>query len=216
MGGDEVKFDCWEESEAIAAFMRDRGWDSSSRTFQLWSYFQNRSLSELDKAYADKERPSVVLWDSQLTDKGRAYLDPERYIIQFRGKLGNDPNMRALLQQGYRLIMSNMDALYLDCGFHSWMGSDPGNNRCSPYKTWQQIYENSARKMISMHLQLSYHIHAHQILGGEAVMWSEQTDGASIEIKIWPRTSAFAERFWSDPRTSWIEALPRLRAQRDR
>lgn len=36
---------------------------------------------------------------------------------------GVDPQIQGLLQKGYRLIMSNYDALYLDCGFGAWVGA---------------------------------------------------------------------------------------------
>lgn len=36
-----------------------------------------------------------------------------------------------------------------------------------------------------------------RILGGEVTMWAEQLDGHTIDSRIWPRTAAVAERFWS-------------------
>ena len=35
------------------------------------------------------------------------------------------------------------------------------------------------------------------ILGGEVCMWAEQLNAETMDSRVWPRTMAVAERFWS-------------------
>ncbi len=172
MGGDEVKVVCWNETKEVLDYMSQQGWGRELEDFyEMWKEFQNRALDELDQAFGREQ--DVVFWTSGLTEEGRApnYLDKDRYIIQF-WENADDPSTKILIEQGYRLIMSNSDALYLDCGYSAWIGDLP-NNWCSPYKGWQLIYDNSPRRIVE-NFGLVYENHAQQFLGGEAAMWSEQ------------------------------------------
>jgi len=45
------------------------------------------------------------------------------------------------------------------------------------------------------------------ILGGEATMWSELVTPLSIDSRIWPRTAAIAERFWSSKEINDVESM---------
>ena len=50
------------------------------------------------------------------------------------------------------------------------------------------------------------------ILGGEATMWSEFTTGEIVDSRIWPRTAAIAERFWSPESVRDVESMYRRMA----
>ena len=47
-----------------------------------------------------------------------------------------------IVTSGFDMIFSNADALYLDCGYGAWVGSE-GQNWCSPYKGLKVIWNCS-------------------------------------------------------------------------
>lgn len=153
---------------------------------KLWGYFQDNALARLDKV--NYQKVPVILWTSRLTEEPflTKYLDKNRYIIQVWTK-GDDPQVTTLLEKGYKLIISNYDALYLDCGFGGWVTD--GNNWCSPYIGWQKVYDNRMETMGGPYID--------QIYGAEAALWAEQVDEFSLDSRFWPRASAMAERLWS-------------------
>jgi len=54
---------------------------------------------------------------------------------------------------------------------------------------------------------------AARILGGEATMWAEYVSPETVDSRIWPRTAAIAERFWSPV---WVRDLEDMYRRMDR
>jgi len=82
LGADEVKFRCWNESETISAYMKQKGWPKTREGFvKLWSEFMDKSVARLKKATPEKTQ--IVVWSSELTHKEHIKkLDKDEYVIQ--------------------------------------------------------------------------------------------------------------------------------------
>lgn len=206
MGGDEVSFNCWNATDSIVSWMKTKGWGREEADFmKLWDIFQTTALERFDKANGGKKVP-IIMWTSHLTfPEYLHYLPNDRYIIQV-WTTGTDSQVKNMLDKGYKLILSNYDALYMDCGFGGWVST--GNNWCSPYIGWQKVYENRPSVIAGDK--------KHLILGGEATLWTEQSDDSTVDNRLWPRGAAWGERLWSDPLDTWIEANPRMLVHRER
>ncbi|CAG0879764.1 unnamed protein product [Darwinula stevensoni] len=212
MGGDEVLFPCWNETEEIIEWMQTQGYEKED-FIRLWAEkFQKTAYDKLTEANADVKMP-VILFTSKLTENERVenYLPKEDYIIQTWEDRDNIGRYAHLISKGYRMIFSNYDSLYLDCGYGPWVGGD-GQNWCSPYKSWQRIYDNDIFKiaMNVTNFTLPEEAVRSQVLGGEACLWTETASEGSLLSKIFPRSAALAERLWTDPSSNFTEAEVRL------
>ncbi|XP_076682190.1 fused lobes isoform X4 [Andrena cerasifolii] len=191
LGGDEVNLDCWAQYGNITAAMQAQ---NMTDHHALWAEFETKMLQRLVKANRDQTPKAVILWSSPLTKRPyiTTYFDPKVHVIQSWGG-SNWPETPDLLEDGFRVILSHVDAWYLDCGFGRWR--ETGEAACGEYRTWQTVYNHRPwRDYPQQQLNL--------VLGGEAAIWGEQTGDASLGPRLWPRASALAERLWSDMPTN--------------
>ncbi|CAK4615361.1 unnamed protein product [Aphanomyces euteiches] len=216
MGGDEVHFGCWNMSKAVTDNMPKR---DAKAFIDLWGNFQKKARGLVHDISPESK---LMLWTSDLTKSAniQQYLNPSEYIIQVWDAIGSNASA-SLARLGYQVVLSNYDAWYLDCGFGNWLSK--GTSWCDPVKSWPTIYS------VNMFAGMTPDLHQF-VLGGEGTavlktwfekfilvaLWSEMADENSADLKLWPRTAAAAERLWSNPNSSWKDALPRLRRQRSR
>uniref|UniRef100_A0A6B2E9I4 Beta-hexosaminidase n=1 Tax=Phlebotomus kandelakii TaxID=1109342 RepID=A0A6B2E9I4_9DIPT len=177
LGGDEVNLECWGQ------FFNDtdlRG---------LWCEFMLQAFQRMRQANGGIAPKMTVVWSSGLTST--PCLSKNNFAVQVWGGSTWQENFE-LIENGFNLIISHVDAWYLDCGFGSWRST--GEGACSPYRTWQNVYKHRPwNRMRLTPVQMK------QILGGEVCLWTEQVDESTLDSRVWPRAAALSERLWSDP-----------------
>ncbi|XP_055533117.1 probable beta-hexosaminidase fdl isoform X1 [Wyeomyia smithii] len=188
LGGDEVNLECWQQHFN----------ESDMRT--LWCDFMQQAYHRLQVANQGIAPKLAAVWSSGLTNY--PCLSKNAFAVQIWGGSKWQENYQ-LINAGFQLVISHVDAWYLDCGFGSWRSTADG--ACSPYRNWQTVYKHrpwDEMKLTSLQMR--------QILGGEACLWTEQVDESTLDARLWPRASALAERLWTDPvEEIYSESVPK-------
>lgn len=125
LGGDEVNLECWGQ------YFNDTDLRS------LWCDFMLQAYQRLKKANKNAAPKYVVVWSSGLTSS--QCLSRHNFAVQVWGGSTWQENYD-LIMNGFNVIISHVDAWYLDCGFGSWRST--GEGACAPYTTWQRVYKH--------------------------------------------------------------------------
>ncbi|EJC97794.1 beta-hexosaminidase [Fomitiporia mediterranea MF3/22] len=200
-GGDEVNEPCYAEDTQTQAALNATG-----MTIE-------QALSNFTQAT-----------HGALRDAGKTPVVWEEMVLEHNVTLGNDTvvmvwissqNAAAVAAKGFRLVHGPSDYFYLDCGAGEWLGNDvTGNSWCDPFKTWQKAYSfDPYANLTSEQKSL--------VLGGQQLLWTEQSAPQNLDSIVWPRAAASAEVFWTggtltDGGLNVTEALPRLHEMRFR
>ncbi|KAJ8720344.1 hypothetical protein PYW07_012387 [Mythimna separata] len=137
-------------------------------TSQLHAYFMTNVLPLLGQ----KSKP--IVWQ-EVFDEGVKL--PSDAIVQVWKHVGAEDMIR-VLEANHKVIYSA--SWYLD---YLSNGGD-----------WDKFYTVDPRQMIPRnHRELDLD----KILGGEACMWGESVDDRNLISRVWPRSSAVAEKLWS-------------------
>ena len=206
IGGDELFRNCNNFSAKAMEFF-----SSGKSMGDLYQYWVDHAIPNF-RAQANK---TFVMWeDVKLSADVAATGNVPKDIVLQAWNNGVD-HISNLTGQGYRVIVSSSDFMYLDCGFGGWVGNDQrynvmtnpnaaddkpnfnwgggGGSWCAPYKTWQRIYD------FDFTLNLTDTQKA-LVQGAIAPLWSEQVDDVVVSQKMWPRAAALAELVWSGNR----------------
>lgn len=100
-------------------------------------------------------------------------------------------NVAAILaaNEGVKLLHAPYTHFYLDCGRGSWLTNTTAAAWCE-YVPWSKMYTFDPTEGTT-------EANVDRVIGGEAALWSEQSDAANADGLIWPRSAAAAEVFWT-------------------
>ncbi|KAI9311224.1 glycoside hydrolase superfamily [Dichotomocladium elegans] len=212
-GGDEINTAVYETDKDLVDYTASH----NITTKELWWQWTNKLIAYVTDDLG--KRP--ILWEDPIADGGDF---PKHTVVQ----VWTHPPEN-YTSAGYDVIVSNSDYFYLDCGNGGWVGDDnryisptqqptpddtfnyggTGGSWCAPYHTWQRMYS----------FDPTYNIPDNspgKVLGVELPYWTEQGGPSTLDAKLWPRSGAAAEIFWSGPynkdgdRRTLREVLPRI------
>ncbi|KAG7444174.1 N-acetylhexosaminidase [Guyanagaster necrorhizus] len=190
-GGDEINANCYADDAATQADL-----SASGKTFtEALSSFTQSTHEALRAA-----GKTPVVWEEMLLDYNVTSLGNDTIVMVW---ISSD-DVAAVAEKGYKLVHAASDYFYLDCGAGEWLGNDvSGNSWCDPFKTWQKAYSfDPTANLTDEQSQL--------VLGGQHLLWTEQSSPSNLDPIVWPRAAASAELFWSGPGRNGTDALPRL------
>ncbi len=191
IGGDEVRFNHWEENPEIVKYKEDKGYTS-------FMDIQIEATNKMSYFIAGK-KGSMMGWNEILgknlhTDDKIAFTPPSQnvapnVIVQFwKGELDE---MTRAAKEGYRIVNSYHLFTYLDYDYQSIP--------LSKAYSFEPIPEG---------LQDKYH---KNIIGLGCQMWGEWTPTAKEMYKLaFPRIGAYAEVGWSDGEKDFKDFTKRL------
>ncbi len=190
IGGDEVSPRWWSEDPKVQALMAAEGL-ADVRAVQ--GYF-NRRVAEMVVA-RDRQ---VVAWD-EVIDAG---MESDWIIQAWRGVTMRDRVTAA----GGRVLLSA--PYYLDLHYPTDVhyGFDPGAAQSVLVEREDSLVSDPRIAHVAGGLRWTEQWREgavdsgsdpELILGGEACLWSELVTDAVLDLRLWSRLPAVAERFWS-------------------
>ncbi|KAJ3997919.1 N-acetylhexosaminidase [Lentinula boryana] len=189
-GGDELNTECYAIDDSTQADLNATG-KTLEQALDAFTQSVHGVLENSGK--------TPVVWEEMVLDFNLTLSNNTIVMVWI-----SSADAAAVADKGFRLVQAPSDYFYLDCGAGGWVGANPsGNSWCDPFKTWQYAYSFDPIANMT-------DAQAKQVIGGEHLLWTEQSHASNLDPIVWPRAAASAELFWSGPGGDISEALPRL------
>lgn len=191
IGGDEVNYDAWKNSEEVKKFMEENNLNSP---VDLQIYFTNRISNFIDKNDKRMMGWNEIMGDDIHEERENELLKVEQKLAQsaivhfWKGDLNL---INRAVQEGYDVVNSNHWDTYLDYTYESIPLSKAYQFDPIPDGLEQQ-YQS-------------------KILGFGTQMWSEWIPSVEqMERQIFPRLAAYAEVGWTLPNNKDYEKFLKI------
>jgi len=194
-GGDELNIACYMDDNATMAQLIAKG-QTLEQALNTFTQGTHGALHRAGK--------SAVVWEEMALDHNVTLSNDTIVMVWI-----SPESVANAINKGFRIIHASSDFLYLDCGAGEWIGADIANSWCDPFKSWQKIYSFDPLSNLSSS-QSKF------VMGGETLLWTEQSDPSNLDPIMWPRAATAAEVFWTGPNLpggtprSGSEAIVRL------
>jgi hexosaminidase len=215
IGGDEVRSRWWSEDEDIQRYMAAHDL-ADDRALQ--AHFNVRVCEQLAR-----HGKRVLGWDEVLHPQM-----PDLLVQNWRGASTRDRalarSLDCIVSAGYYLDLMYPADIYYGYdpeapqqdlfAYEDSVASDERLEHIAAGLAWTLQWRDGA-------IELPASADFGQVVGGEACLWSELVDDASLEVRLFSRLPAVAERLWSPAqvvdvedfyrRLQWVLTLPGLR-----
>ncbi len=161
-----------------------KAWDSNPKIQEFKKAHNYKTNEELQSYFSQRLQKLVTKHGKAAIGWDEIFVPGAPKDIVIHSWRGPDA-LAAAAKQGYRGILSN--GYYIDL-----MWSASRHYAVDPLG-------GAAGDLTPEQKQL--------VLGGEATMWSEYVNSENIDSRIWPRTAAIAERYWSSQSVADVNAM---------
>lgn len=228
VGGDEIHFDCWDESETMIALRTERksNWVQLLKNFEGEVFNIVRGLGKSPIIWQD-------LQDSGSVPSNKEYQDLSSTVIVQPWKCWGGLSSTAAVTAaaaGRKVVVSSCMYLDWEIEWDDLFSSDSLKSAILRVKPLPLRTSGTSRRDLSEGVRLDGHLlmfsearltsriknrkldidnsrnsseHANNsnspVLGGEVALWSERIDFSNVECRLWPRAVASASVFWGFP-----------------
>lgn len=193
LGGDEVRFQCWNSSDKVKEFMRSQHFVTPTGDLDfpaLEAYYDGKLLDIAARVLPGR----TLMMYQEVFDNGIKL--PDKIVFGVWKSRPNSPKgtnnlpipqeVAKIAKAGHQVVLANGNdgEWYLNDGF--------GNG--NQVSSWVSVYSldplNGTSGMLTPAQEKL-------VIGGEVSLWGEEIDQNNLMAKAWPRSAAFSEKMWS-------------------